>query len=75
MTYKHSFFTFRETRDLCCCLILDWTNTWLRYAKFKTQRTNIFSGVNYTSKKTLYIKLKKKKKIQVRGSIEPLSIK
>ena len=67
MTYKHSFFTFRETRDLCCCLILDWTNTWLRCAKFKIEQTNIFSGVNYTSKKTLHIKFKKKKKNSSQG--------
>ena len=56
MTYKHSLFTFRETCDLCRCLILGWAYMWLRCAKFKTECTNIASGVNYTSKK-----------IQVRG--------
>ena len=61
MTYKHSLFTFRETCDLCCSLILGWANMWLGYAKFKPECTNIFSGVSYTHKKIIYIKLKKKK--------------
>ena len=38
---------------------------WLGCAKFKSECTNISLGVNYTSKKLLYINLKKKKKIQV----------
>ena len=74
MTYKHSLFTFRETCDLCCSLILGWANMWLGCAKFKLECTNIFSGVNYTHKKIIYIKLKKKNSSQG-GSIEPLSIK
>ena len=55
MTYKHSLFTFKDTCDLCCCLILDWTNMWLDNAKFKLEYTNISLGVNYTGKKNLYI--------------------
>ena len=61
MTYKYSLFTLRETCDLCCCLILGWANMWLGCAKFKSECTNISLGVNYTSKKILYINLKKKK--------------
>ena len=51
MTYRHSLFTFKETCDLCCCLILNWTNMWLENAKFKLEYTNISSGLNYTGKK------------------------
>ena len=70
MTYKHSLFTFRETCDLCRCLILGWAYMWLRYAKFKTECTNISSGVNYISKKILYIKIFKKN-FKLGVSIEP----
>ena len=73
MTYKHSLFTFRETCDLCCSLILGWANMWLGCAKFKPEYINIFSGINYTRKKIIYIKLKKEFKSV--GSIEPLNIK
>ena len=46
---------------------------WLGCAKFKPEYINIFSGVNYTRKKIIYIKLKKEFKSG--GSIEPLNIK
>ena len=65
MTYKYSLFTLRETCDLCCCLILGWTDMQLGCATFKLKYTNISLGVNYTNKKIIY--KFKKKKIQVKG--------